>query len=225
MKPIGKAIQAPCLGKISKRHFTIIEMMIVITVLALVGGVIAVNVRKAFQEQRFRTETTLVVETLRLAQDLMLILQDDAHVIFTQNEKGITFWLKTESPLAKNWEEVIKRTHKTLKAIHSVKFLDQLEGPTKMGELDIKFLSGGTVMSRGVIRLSSTDNDTEVNALRSAIPLYGYPRPIESFPEERWGDVYLKDQDSAYDDKITDLTVSAIQSPESQEEQQDEETE
>lgn len=197
-----------------RRHFTLIELILVMTLIALVGGVIAVNIGKAFQQQRFRSEVATVVDTLRLAQDLMLILQDDVHVIITQNEKGITFRIETESPLAKNWDAIIRRSHKTLKAIHAVKFLDQLQRPTKMGELDIKFLSGGTVMSRGVIRLSSTDDDTVTNALRSAICLRGYPHPIISRQEERFGDVCLIGEDDSYDDRVTDITVQAIQTPE-----------
>lgn len=197
-----------------KRHFTIIEMIIVITIIALVSGVIGINIRKAYQQQQFRSEVAMVVETLRLAQDLMLILQDDVHVIFTQNDKGIVFWLETRSPLAKNWEAVIKRTHKTLKAIHAVKFLDELQGPVRMGELDIKFLSGGTVMSRGVVRLASTDDDNARDALRSAICLYGYPHTIKGETEESWGDVCLNSQDASYDDRITEITVHAIQTPE-----------
>lgn len=208
-----------------KRCFTLIETIIVIALIALVSGVIAVNIGKAFQQQRFRSEVAMVVETLRLAQDLMLILQVDVHVIFTQNDKGIVFWLETESPLAKNWESVIKRTHKTLKAIHAVKFLDQLPGPVRMGQLDIKFLSGGTVMSKGVVRLSSTDDDTASNALRSAILLYGFPHPIQSYSEEKWGDVALKDQDESYDERITEITVRAISLPEPGVEENEEEDE
>ncbi len=208
----------------ARRCFTLIETIIVITIIALVAGVVAVNIGKAYQQQRFQSEVAMVVETLRLAQDLMLILQDDVHVIFTQNDKGIVFWLETRSPLAKNWESVVKRSHKTLKAVHAVKFLDQLQGPVRMGELDIKFLSGGTVMSKGVVRLSSTDDDTKRNALRSAILLYGFPHPIDSFTEEKWGDVSLKAQDEAYDDRITEITVHAITTPEHGEVESEEET-
>ena len=216
----------PCLGMIKKnRYFTLLETMLVITIISLISGVVAINVRKAYQQQQFRSEVAMVVETLRLAQDLMLILQDDVHVIFTQNDKGIVFWIETKSPLAKNWDAVIKRSHKSLKAVHAVKFLDELQMPTKMGELDIKFLSGGTVMSRGVIRLASTDDDNAKDALRSAICLYGYPHPIVSYSEERWGEACLLDQDTSYDDKITEMTVHAIQNPDTGEvEKEDEST-
>lgn len=217
----------PCLEmKGKKSYFTLLEIIIVITIIALVGGVVAVNIRKSFQQQRFNSEVAMLVNTLRLAQDLMIILQDDVHVIFTQApDKGIIFWIETESPLAKNWEAVIKRSHKKLTAIHALKFRDELPGPVTMGELDVKFLSGGTVMSKGVMRLSTTDDDTVANALRSAICLYGYPHSINSFPEERWGDVCLKAQDEGYDDKVTDLTIHSIQAPHEEDESKSEEEE
>lgn len=207
-----------------RRYFTLLELIVVITILALASGAVAWNIRKAYVQQRFNSEVAMVVNTLRLAQDLMIILQDDVHVIFAQApDKGIIFWIQTESPLAKNWETVLKRSHKKLREVHALKFRDELPGPVQMGELDVKFLSGGTVMSRGVMRLSTTDDDTVANALRSAILLYGFPHPINSYTEERWGDVNLKDQDTSYDDRVTELTIHAIKTPVEEETKNEEE--
>lgn len=205
------------------RPFTIIEMLVVIAILAVVGGIVSVSIHRAYVQQRFRSEVAVVVNTLRLAQDLMIILHDDVHVKFIEDKgNGIQFWLETESPLAKAWEQEIQRTHKTLTVIHSIKFRDELLGTVRYGELDIKFLSGGSVMSRGTIRLATTDDETRTNALRSAICLLGFPHPINSYPEDVAREVCLKGTDEAFDNRLTDQTVLAVNAPLSEEEHEEE---
>ncbi|QLH36565.1 MAG: type II secretion system protein [Parachlamydiaceae bacterium] len=75
----------------SKRFFTLIELLIVLMVLALASGVIGFSVHRALREQRFKTEVELVADSLRLAQNLMLIMNADVHVTFKADEKIPSF--------------------------------------------------------------------------------------------------------------------------------------
>ena len=93
-----------------RRHFiTLLELLIVIAILALVSGVIGVNIKKALLDQRFRMEVGMILDELRLAQDLMLILSTDVHVKFSQDKekKGIKYWLELETELPERLKKQI----------------------------------------------------------------------------------------------------------------------
>ena len=160
-----------------RRFITMIEMLIVIGIIALVAGLMGVNIRKLFQEQRFHTEVSLVVDELRMAQDLMLIMQNDAHVKFEtlRDNQGIRYWIELEKKPSNEWMRELTKPRKTLKAIRKVNFQElvpSLAGQSTPGVIDIKFLSGGSVISTGVLQLSGTDS--------RYICLPGYPNPIVS---------------------------------------------
>lgn len=55
------------------RSFTLIEILIVMALLALVGGAIAINTLRALREDRFHASVQRLVDRLQLSQDLMLI--------------------------------------------------------------------------------------------------------------------------------------------------------
>src|SRR4051812_5988961 len=71
-----------------KLPFTLVEILIVFFILALSIGIIGINIHKAIVQQRFETEVALVLEELRFAQDLMLILDGNFKVKFEKESNG-----------------------------------------------------------------------------------------------------------------------------------------
>lgn len=165
-----------------RAYFTLIEMLLVLGIIAVIGGVVALGVNNAVTQQRFYAEVSVITEKLRLAQDLMLILNSDVHAKFEKRDDSITFGIETESALYGGWEIEIKRGVK-LRSIDAVTFGDE------ENNIDLKFFSGGTIMSKGVLALSSR-GETQY------ICLPGYPQVITSttdkercqVPEERRDD-------------------------------------
>jgi prepilin-type N-terminal cleavage/methylation domain-containing protein len=168
----------------SRRHFTLLEILIVLALIGLVSGVAAVSINKMFTHQRFRNEVELVLEHLRLAQDLMLILDSDLHLVFAEDRSGgkNTIILESETKLPPEVQKEIARKPGSLTLIKGIFFKDQLGKEPVKGKIDIAFLSNGAVMSKGVMRLSSSDSENPPsNALQSYICLPGYVRPIFSY--------------------------------------------
>lgn len=165
-----------------RRHVTLLEIILVMAILMLVGGLVAVGINKALVDQRFRTEVSLIVDDLRLAQDLMLILGTDVHLKFAKesDEAGIKYWLELETDLNKEIKNQILRKRSNLKTIHGVFFKDETATETTRGQLDIRFLSKGNVMSRGLMRLATSDAETNPppGTMQTYICLPGYPKPI-----------------------------------------------
>jgi hypothetical protein len=192
---------------------TLLELLVVIAILALASGIVGVSINKALVDQRFRTEVGTVVDELRLAQDLMLILGTDVRVVFKEsaNQEGVEFWLEMDKMLPPNIQrELVKRVHK-LKTIKGVFFADELLTEVEEGRLDVKFLSNGSVMSRGVMRLASTDSEQpRPNILESYICLPGYPKPIKSSDTKEQADELCNKNDGEFDERLTVDTVQKI---------------
>ncbi|MCE5317386.1 MAG: type II secretion system GspH family protein [Parachlamydia sp.] len=173
------------MARCKKYSFTLIELLLVISILLMVAGLVGYNIRRAFFEQRFRAEVSAVVDTLRLAQDLMLLLNSDAHVLFADDPAGgIRYWIEVEKQLSGGWERELKRKRPNLKAIHLVEMDDRISAIKVKKHLDIMFLSGGSVMSKGILRLFSSDEKEGDGVLKSYICLPGYPKPIDSSSTE-----------------------------------------
>lgn len=147
--------------------------------IAITAGVLAFSIRQLLHEQRFRTEAGLVLESLRLAQDLMLIADSDVHLTFAKDSRtgGITIHYALEKPLTKEWIKQVIRPRKPLEAIRFIEYADQQLGMKQINQVQLHFLSGGAVMSQGTLRIA----DSDYNPLfQTFICLPGHPAPIVS---------------------------------------------
>jgi len=158
-------------------YLTFMELMIALAIIGSIAGIIGINISKAVRQQRFRTEVALVVDQLRLAQNLMLILNEDVHVKFTQDKsRGVySYELELQCALNKGWGKELTRKPRELRAIHELSFVE--EGTSALSQrlqetLKFDFLSGGVVMSHGVLRLADTLGEERY------IFLAGRPAPI-----------------------------------------------
>lgn len=150
--------------------------MIILTLMIITLGLIGVNIQDLVKQQRFKSEVALIVEQLRLAQDLMLMLNTDALVRFSKDKKGIITTVEVETKLSKGWQRELKRQHAPLSMVALVEFEDQITGTkTANFPLELTFLSGGSVMSQGMLHLVSQDRQQE-----SFICLPGYPKMIDT---------------------------------------------
>lgn len=192
---------------------TLLELLVVVAILAMASGIVMVSINKAVVDQRFRTEVGSVVDALKLAQDLMLILGTDVRVVFeeTKNNDGIGFWLEMDTLLSPNVQrEVSKRVHR-LKTIKGVFFVDELLTEVQEGKIDVKFLSKGSVMSKGVMRLATSDSENPpAGTLESYICLEGYPKPIKSSETKEDADKECSSSDKDFDEKLTQDTMLKV---------------
>ena len=196
--------------KVKKKPVTLIEIMIVMLILSLVSLVVVIGINKMIVDQKFNTEVSLIVNELRLAQDLMMVLKVDVHLIFEENHvhKGIDYGLEIDAPLQQNLKNEIQKRKKMLKTIKGVFFKDELEKKEVSGRLDIKFLSGGAIMSKGIIQLLSTDDEKNKDkGLQNYISLLGYPHPIKSFDTVEESNRFFEVDDLIFDVLLTEDTV------------------
>lgn len=199
---------------LQQRHVTLLEMIIVIAILSLIAGIIGMGIRQSILDQKFRNEVSMVVDQMRLAQDLMLILGTDVHLKFAADdkEKGIRLWIETESKLYGPVQKEIDRQQHFLTAIHGVFFDDQTDHFHKKEHLDILFLSKGAVMSNGILRLSLTDRDPAPEGeVQNFICLKGYPAPISAKETyELAASSCNEEKEKDFNKRLTDDTLQRI---------------
>ncbi|MCB1118339.1 MAG: type II secretion system protein [Chlamydiia bacterium] len=158
-----------------KKAFTLIEWLIVITLLMIAAVAISISIQSAVKDQRFRTEARLVVDVLQLAQDLMLLLNVDGVVRFEENpqEKTIDVIYEPVDLIKETWLPLVNRSRLILHTIDNVNLkLEEQIDPRIWGK-QIVFFSGGSVMTQGTLTLSAGD-------YRQTIILLGYPSPFRT---------------------------------------------
>jgi type II secretory pathway pseudopilin PulG len=187
-----------------KRCFTLLEVLLVMGLVALVAGFAAINVRKAVREQEFLGDVSAVLDILRLAQQLMIILNTDVKVKFTNmpDNKGVNYSLDFEDQLNQGWRRELLRKRKPLKLLLSFKSAEGKPSDNQ-GEIVLRFFSIGSVMSKGMLRLSS-------DTFERYICLPGYPHFFQSQTEpNRDLDCNFGEQKAA-EAQLTQLTIQEV---------------
>ncbi len=194
-----------------KQYITLLEIMIAISILAIATGIASIGIRQVLRDQRFRTEVYQVLTTFRLAQQIMLILNTDVHVKFkAENGKGFTYKIVLDDKLDKDWQKIFSKPRPTLKEIHAINFIDALGPSAKSDELDIRFLSGGSVMSQGMMRLGTAPEGTP-NSLQLFICFPGYPHFFQISSDSTQDKACNVQLQKKYNTRITEFTVEEIE--------------
>ena len=155
--------------------FTLIEMMVVMTILALSLTAVGIQVGRFLKEQRFLSDVGHVIRELQAAQDLMLVLDLDVKVriAYDPEQKGIDYKLVLEKKAKEEWLKLIERPNRPLQYITSIVY-QRAHLPDENSDLGItlKFPVGGVTMAKGVLILKGETSDLE-----RKIDLRGYPIP------------------------------------------------
>lgn len=199
---------------IRRQAITLLEVVIVIIILSIGSAIVAMNINNALIDQRFRTEVGQIVDEMRLAQDLMLILGTDVHLHFAagKNGKEIEYWLELETRAPQNVQREVNRKRRPLKTIQGVFLDDELLSEIQEDHIDVKFLSNGAVMSKGIMRLATSGEERAVpkGTLESFICLAGYPKPIVSSRNKEEAEETCYQFEEGLDERLTKDTVAKL---------------
>lgn len=162
-------------SRIRRTYFTLLELLVVLFILSFGVVLTGVKLKEAYEEQRFSSECQIVLDQLRLAQDLMLLLDADVAVKLTHDPetKQVNCSVEVEKPLGGAWTKLIERKH-TFSSIRSYQFEENRSDP-----LLLHFSLG--VMSQGQLILTEAAKGDQIEEKhqKKMIELLGYPSPIE----------------------------------------------
>lgn len=194
---------------IKRLYFTLLELMIVLAIVALISGIVGINVSKAVREQHFRAEVDLVVNQLRLAQEMMLLFNADVVMNIARNsDSSFSYQLQFPNGLPKNWGNIIKGEHQPLTYISAITFDTHTQFSGGNNDLDIKFGDKGIKMSRGVLRLATTSSMFN-GTLERFICLPGYPFNIVSVSNQSAVEACMT-RDDQFDRQLTQRTIEEV---------------
>lgn len=178
MKPFYKNIPSTPLQKHKTRAFSLIELLVVFALLAMLGGVLTLNLRKGLSSERYLGHVHELSARLQIAQQLMYVAQMDFEVHVDRTSEGLTC------------------VFKPIQAISA--FLQRMLGPLQLTELSelrwraadghtltppftLQFFSRGALVSRGELELTSLKLDQSHYIL-----ITGDGRAIEASPTSRF---------------------------------------
>lgn len=149
----------------SRRHFSLIEILIVFALLSLVMGVGAFNIRGLFIKQRTLDDMERFTNQLRNAQELMTLSGVDGEVHVDKVDGVITSEWVPSTSISELTSKLIHTQKETYPSIEEVSYNDQ-------ARFSLGFYAKGLYMSTGLIKLSG-------NGIERSIVLKGYPAPLK----------------------------------------------
>ncbi|MCB1213606.1 MAG: hypothetical protein KDK40_04830 [Chlamydiia bacterium] len=163
-----------------RRFFTLIELLIVISLLALVGATIAIQGGRILEEQRFYSSTQTLLGRFQIAQGMMLFLGKDMRVVIRGEPGHYSCEMYSDETLSKRLLPLTAPLN--LPGIQTI----TLESDTSQRSDSIKlsFLSNGSSMTRGILRMESTSlGDGSKSAF---IVLPGHPTAFTIDYNPKW---------------------------------------
>jgi prepilin-type N-terminal cleavage/methylation domain-containing protein len=156
--------------RIQKRFITLIELMIVMTIISVIAAVVGINVAKILRQERFSTAVITVTERLQQAQERMLILGEDVIVTLSLEDGHleITDTIQRKLPRRNSVSTRIRGIEKFI--------FTHEDGSESENDLRIEFRSNGSRMTKGRLEFLGPKN--------AVIDLSGYPTVISSRPKD-----------------------------------------
>ena len=87
--------------KKTKRSFTLLELLICLTLLSLVGSLFAIQGKQLFERYFFTQETAKLRDVLQLAKEYACCYQCDIEVAFAKSGSSWLLKIQTDEPLLK----------------------------------------------------------------------------------------------------------------------------
>ena len=129
--------------QIKTLSFTLIEVLIALSLIALIGGSIGWHVNRLISHHRFQSEATSLCQALQEAQFLSVIGQTECELHIYREEKGLFYRLKTDEP-----SSLLDQNPKALKGAKSLT-LNNVRVP----HVHFKILSSGRIEPVAILGL------------------------------------------------------------------------
>jgi hypothetical protein len=175
--------------------------MIIVAILAAAGGAAAFNIRKFYLQQQVLDDINRVVNVLNTASELMMIVNLDTEVRFSESEGKIEVTIAPQSSVQPNIYPLLKDNPVTLTHLDGVLFKDGVQQTMLKPPFTLTFESKGFLMNRGILQLQGRGTERY-------LIFRGYPTPFSplsgsaEYQEEGFRDMVEK-----MSEQIRTLTV------------------
>src|SRR4051794_25066422 len=130
-----------------RQYFTLFEILLVITLIALIGGTCVFSLPKALKQEREEKSMASLIAKVEIAKEVMVDYDADVTLILSQAAEGVTCHLYPSKPM----RESIK------KALNKESFFPGIERVVWRGvtyrELKLPFVASDGKIPEGVLEL------------------------------------------------------------------------
>lgn len=159
-------------------HFTLLEILIAIGIIATVSGVIAISIRKFYLEQKALDGMVRVTELIRTAQELMMIANLDSEVEISRSGEKTVVQLIPKSAVSPLIANFVTQAKVEVETIDAIEFEDAFRSIVLRPKFSLSFISKGFLLNRGVLKMRG-------GGISRSLVLLGYPAPLKLEAGER----------------------------------------
>ena len=145
-----------------KKSFTLVEILIVISLLILSSTFIGYGIIKGQTKYRFLKNVNLIADKIQFVQEMMFINNEDITLTLKPTEKGIKILIKSETP------------HKNYEWIPIISKNNEIEGVFLQQQVSLEFKSRGSNIPKETIAFN-------MNNHRLYIHLTGHPQKVKVY--------------------------------------------
>jgi Tfp pilus assembly protein FimT len=159
-----------------KAAVTLIELLLVITIMAVVCGVSGVFIYRGIAARKFESEGNLILDKMKTAKHLAIQMDMETRLILKQEQGGVSWRIKLERPVEKSLK-TLSGGKTVLKSIRSMRFQGKEEA-----SVEVVFSRLGAVSSKGQLVLLSGKHPEFIIALEpSPHPLNAEDSRVSNF--------------------------------------------
>lgn len=166
---------------VSYRFFTLIEILVVSSMIVVIGGILYLSVRPALAKSLAEKEIGQVRQFVELAQAGAVFSGIGSKLTVTKEENAIKVRFQSDFPLdAKN----VKEGEVLLKQVHMVRYLPKDSKQGALGLQELTFLPDGTLKEgEGWLQFSLSSSDEQSSSSYLKVAAHLFPKIARSFPE------------------------------------------
>jgi hypothetical protein len=154
-----------------RRYITLLEIMIIVAILAAASGAAAFNIRKFYLQQQVLDDVNRVVNVLNTASELMMLVNLDTEVRFSESGGKIEVAIAPQSAVPLSVHPLLKDNPVVLSHLDGVLFRDGVQHTMLTPPFTLTFESKGFLMNRGILQLQG-------KGTQRYLIFRGYPAPF-----------------------------------------------
>jgi len=173
---------------VRRRFFTLIEILVVASMVVAIGGVLYLSVRPALKKSLAEKEIGQVRRLVELAQAGSIFSGIGSKLTITKEGDGIKVRFQSDFSLDST---CIKEEDVLLKQVHMIRFLPDNGRQGTVGAQELTFLPDGTLKEgEGFLQFSLSSVDEEYSSSYLKVAAHVFPKIVRSLPEEKREDLF-----------------------------------
>lgn len=192
MKSFFKKIPIiPRIDVSNRRFLTLLELLLVISIIASLMGLLGIGVKHLIEQQRFYSAVSSVSDKISTAQNLMIVMKSDFTLKFSPlSNHSYRTEIDSNTPLTLQTKRLLEK-HKTINGIAHLHFISK-NGGEQNGTIELFFSTLERSAPVGKLILTSVSGEKKSIAL--PVPFFPLQEFVSSLDSETYFPIEVREQ-------------------------------